>query len=255
MKRAASTSVNGSWSWTRTEERPGGRPACMAKKRKTNWPANRNAPMPASAFHDAAGLGMNRTGSAPRMKRQAAKANGVNSSRPKRMTVKFSPQIAAISSDRAMWTGFNLQPNPRTRGLVGRLPGLDLVLVGFGLGDVVETVQHRVLAPRVDLERDGAAGRRDHHAALEIDRHARVAGRGLHLVGELLDVFDGERHRKNAVMETVVVEDVAEVGRDHRLDAHALQRPHRALAARPAAEVLAAEDDRRAAVGLLVEHA
>src|SRR5471030_764856 len=254
-KRAASTSVNGPWSWTRTAERPGGRPACMAKKRKTNWPPNRNAPMPASAFHDAAGLGMNSTGSAPRMKRQAAKANGVNSSRPKRMTVKFSPQIAAISSDRAMWTGFNLQPNPGARGLVRRLPGLDLVLVGLGLGDIVETGQHRVLSPRIDLERDGTAGRRDHHAVLEIDRHARVAGRGLHLVGQLLDVFDRQWHRQDAVLEAVVVEDVAEVGRDHRLDAHALQRPHRAFAGGAAAEVLSGQDDRRVAVGLLVEDA
>src|SRR5476649_1743740 len=114
----------------------------MAKKRKTNCPPNRNAPMPANAFHDAAGLGMNSTGSAPRMKRHAAKENGVNSSRPKRMTVKFSPQIAAISSDRAMWTGFKSEPDPRARGLVRRLPRLDLVLVGLGLGDVVEAVQH-----------------------------------------------------------------------------------------------------------------
>ena len=99
---AASTRVSGPCNWTRTEDRPGGRPACMAKKRKTNWPANRNRPMPASAFHDAAGLGTNNTGSAPRTKRKAANENGVNSSRPKRMTVKFNPQIAAISSDRAM---------------------------------------------------------------------------------------------------------------------------------------------------------
>src|SRR5471032_2684634 len=154
--------------------------------------------MPASAFHDAAGFGMNSTGSAPRMKRKAAKENGVKVSRPKRMTVKFSPQIAAISSDRAMWTGFNLQPNPGTRALVRRLPGRDLVLVGLGLGDVVEAVQHCMLAVRIDLERDGAPRGRDHDTVLEIDRDARVAGRGLHLVGQLLDLFDRQRHRKDA---------------------------------------------------------
>ena len=69
----------------------------MAKKRKTNWPPNMKPPMPASVAQETAGLGMNTIGSALITKRQVAKVKGVNSSRPKRMTVKFRPHIATIS--------------------------------------------------------------------------------------------------------------------------------------------------------------
>ena len=97
-KRAASTTVSGPWSCTSTEVSPGGRPTCMAKNRNTNCPPNMKPPMPASVPHETAGLGTNRTGSAPSTKRQVAKVKGVNSSRPNRMTVKFSPHITTISS-------------------------------------------------------------------------------------------------------------------------------------------------------------
>ena len=65
-------------------------------------------PVPASAFHEIAGRGSTNTGKAPSTKRQPAKANGVNSSSPNRMTVKFRPQIAAISRDAAMCRGLNV---------------------------------------------------------------------------------------------------------------------------------------------------
>ena len=124
-----------------------------------------------------------------------------------------------------------------------------------GLRDVVETVQQSVLAPRIDLEGDHPSGRRDDRAILEIDRDAGIAGRGAHLVGQRLHLVQRQRHRQDAVLEAVAVEDVSVGGRDHRLHAHAGERPHRALAARPTAEVLGGENDRRAAIGLLVQHA
>jgi hypothetical protein len=55
-------------------------------------------PMPARVRHEMAGLGTNAIGRAHTRKRQVAKVNGAYSSRPKRMTVKFSPHIATISS-------------------------------------------------------------------------------------------------------------------------------------------------------------
>ena len=81
-KRAASTTVSGPCSWTSTEVRPGGRPACMAKNRNTNWPPNMKPPMPARVPHEIAGFLTNRTGNAASRKRQVAKVNGVYSSRP-----------------------------------------------------------------------------------------------------------------------------------------------------------------------------
>src|SRR4051812_6497995 len=62
-------------------------------------------PVPARAFHEIAGRGSTRTGSAPRMKRHAANENGVKASSPKRIIVKLRPQVAAISSEAAMCRG------------------------------------------------------------------------------------------------------------------------------------------------------
>ncbi len=60
-------------------------------------------------------------------------------------------------------------------------------------------------------------------------------------------------HRQDAVLEAVVVEDVGEAGRDHAADAEVEQRPGGMLAARPAAEIVAGDQDLRLAVGRLVE--
>ena len=48
-------------------------------------------------------------------------------------------------------TAGSSEPDPRTGGLVARLPGLDLVLAAESLGDIVEAVQHRMLAAGIDL--------------------------------------------------------------------------------------------------------
>ena len=59
--------------------------------------------------------------------------------------------------------------------------------------------------------------------------------------------------RQNAVLEAVVVEDIAERGRDHAADAEIQQRPRRVLAARAAAEIIAGDQDFGVAIGRLVE--
>ena len=60
--------------------------------------------------------------------------------------------------------------------------------------------------------------------------------------------------RQHAVLEAVVVEDVAELRRDHAADAVVHQRPGRVLARGAAAEVVVGDDDLGLAVGRLVEH-
>ena len=61
-------------------------------------------------------------------------------------------------------------------------------------------------------------------------------------------------HRQDAVLEAVVVENVAERGRDHAGDAEILERPGRVLARGAAAEIVVGDQDLRLAVGRLVEH-
>ena len=110
-----------------------------------------------------------------------------------------------------------------------------------------------MLAERVDLEmEDGAVGRGD-RLRLEVDGHPGVGAlfgvlhQGVHL---LLREHDGQ----DAVLEAVVEEDVGVGRRDHAADAEVEKRPGRVLAARPAAEVLARDEDLRLAVGRAVQH-
>ena len=62
-----------------------------------------------------------------------------------------------------------------------------------------------------------------------------------------------QRHRQKAVLEAVVVEDVAERRRDHAAKAEVLQRPRRMLARAATAEILACNEDLGALVAGLVE--
>ena len=100
-----------------------------------------------------------------------------------------------------------------------------------------------------------------HHAAvrsadfllLQIDRE-RGIGAALGVVEQLVEVLGADADRQHAVLETVVVENVAERGRDHAADAEIHQRPGRVLAARAAAEIVAGDQDLGLAIGRLVEH-
>ena len=86
----------------------------------------------------------------------------------------------------------------------------------------------------------------------QIDRERRV-GAALGVIEQFVEVFLADADRQDAVLEAVVVEDVAERGRDHAADTEIEQRPRRVLAARAAAEIVAGDQDLGIAVGGLVE--
>ena len=79
-------------------------------------------------------------------------------------------------------------------------------------------------------------------ARLEIDRDL-LAGVGAR--HQLLHLVGGERHGKQADLQRVLPEDVAERRRDHGVEAVVLERPRRVLARRAAAEVAARDEDPR----------
>src|SRR6185503_7485150 len=134
-----------------------------------------------------------------------------------------------------------------------RLEGADLVRVAQRKADLVETVQQAVLAEGVDVEAEFLrAIRRRHRLAFQVDRQLEPGKRG-GVVEELVDLVLAQHHGQEAVLEAVGEEDVAERRRDHAAKAEVHQRPGRVLARGAAAEVLAAEKDRRALVARLVE--
>src|SRR3954469_143436 len=142
---------------------------------------------------------------------------------------------------------------PRPRGPRLFLEAVDLGLLLLGQPDVVEAVQHAVLAVRVDIELHHAAVGPADLLLLQVDRQRRV-GAALGVVEQFLQILGADLDRQHAVLEAVVVEDVAELGRDHAADAVVHQRPGRVLARGAAAEVVVGDDDLRLAVGWLVEH-
>ena len=96
-----------------------------------------------------------------------------------------------------------------------------------------------------------AVGARD-RLGFEVDRHHRV-GAFLGVLHQLVADFLGQGDRQDAVLETVVVKDVGEARGDDATDAEIEQGPRRVLAARPAAEILGADQDLGIAVGRLVQ--
>src|SRR5262249_330945 len=75
------------------------------------------------------------------------------------------------------------------------------------------------------------------------DARTRRVGAAIGVVEQFLQVLGRDLDRQQAVLEAVVVEDVAERGRDHAADAEIHQRPGRVLAARAAAEIVARDQD------------
>src|SRR5262245_18387035 len=138
------------------------------------------------------------------------------------------------------------------------LPGLFLEAVDLrrllhGQADIVEAVEQAVLAMRVDLELDHAAVGAADLLLREVDRQ-RGNRAAVDVVEQLFQVLRRYLDRQDAVLEAVVVEDVAELGRDHAADAEVEQRPGRVLAARAAAEILGVDQDPGLAIRRLVEH-
>src|SRR5262249_47660911 len=119
--------------------------------------------------------------------------------------------------------------------------------------DVVEAVDQAMLAERIDLELHLAAVRTTDLLVHEIDGQRRV-GAALGVVEQLVEIFLRHADRQDTVLETVVVEDVAERSREQAAEAETEERPRRVLAARAATEIIACDQDLRIAVGRLVEN-
>src|SRR6185437_1567703 len=149
-------------------------------------------------------------------------------------------------------TGWRPESGPGALGPGLRLVTVDRSLLLHGETDVVEAVQQAVLAEGVDLEFHRAAVRPANFLIGQIDRQRRI-GAALGVVEQFVEVVLADADRQNAVLEAVIVEDVAEGGRDHAADAEIEQRPQRVLAARAAAEIVARDQNPGVAVGRLVE--
>src|SRR5580700_2572583 len=142
----------------------------------------------------------------------------------------------------------------RSGALGARHPGLRLAPRGLEtvdpravlqrLADVVQPVEQRVFSERIDIEVDFLAVRPDDDLAGKVDGDPRVAAE-LGIVDKLVAHRARQADRQDAILGTVVVEDVAEARSDHATDAEVQQRPRRVLARRPAAEILVRDDDLR----------
>src|SRR6185503_15589195 len=135
-----------------------------------------------------------------------------------------------------------------------RLERADLVRVPQRQADLVEAVQQAVLAERIDVEVEALRVVEGRHALpLEIDAQPE-AGERSRVVKQLVDLGLRQRDRQEAVLQRVVLEDLAERGRDDGLEAVVAQRPGRVLARGADAEVAARQQDLRALVARLVQH-
>ena len=133
-----------------------------------------------------------------------------------------------------------------------RLIADDLVGLQLGQADIVEPVEHAVFAVGVDLELDRAAIRPLDFLLFQIDRQSRI-GAALGVVEQFFEVFRRDADRQHAILEAVIVENIAERGRDHAADAEIHQRPGRVFPRGTAAEIVAGDQDLGFAIGRLVE--
>src|SRR5262249_13724116 len=134
-----------------------------------------------------------------------------------------------------------------------RLEGADLVGVAQREADLVQAVQDAMLAERIDLEAEAlrTVGGRD-GLLFQINNQLKTGERRC-LVEQLVDLGFAQRDRQEAVLERVVLEDLAERRRDHRAEAVVAQRPRRMLARGADAEVLAREQNLPALIAWLIE--
>src|SRR6266571_1220777 len=165
-----------------------------------------------------------------------------------RTRVRTPARVKNLGSDSIRTAG----SGPGACGLCLGLIGVDRGLLLHGEADVVETVHQAVLAVRVDLEFHGAAVGPANFLLAEIDAQRRI-GAAFGIVEQFVEVVLGDADRQNAVLEAVVVEDIAKRGRDHATDAEIQQRPRRVFAARTTAEIIARDQNFGVAVGRLVE--
>src|ERR1700682_4673573 len=109
-----------------------------------------------------------------------------------------------------------------------------------------------MLAERVAVELDRAAIGAADFLLREIHRERRV-GAAVGIIEEFGEILGRYRDRQNAVLETVVVENVGERGRGYAADAEIEERPRRLLTRGAAAEIIARHQNFGLAIGRLVE--
>src|SRR6185437_5569124 len=122
-----------------------------------------------------------------------------------------------------------------------------------GLANIVQAVQQKVLAERIDFKRNLLPARSNDNLALQIDRYAGVAAE-LGVLDQGVADLARQADRQDAVLEAVVEENIGEVRRDDAANAEIQQRPGGVLARRAATKVLVRDNDLRLAVRLLVQN-
>src|SRR6476646_3683260 len=119
--------------------------------------------------------------------------------------------------------------HPRLAEFAARLEIGNLVLVAQRQTDIVPAVQQTLLAEGVDLKLDAAAVRTTQLLLFEIDTDDRVRA-ALGVIHKFIHVGLRQRDRENAVLETIVVEDIGKRRRNDTANAEIEKRPWRVLA-------------------------
>ncbi|CUX25040.1 hypothetical protein AGR7B_Cc270255 [Agrobacterium deltaense RV3] len=119
--------------------------------------------------------------------------------------------------------------------------------------DIVQTVQHAMALEFVDLEGDRAAIGAADFLTFQIDGENGVRS-ARRIVQQLFEVLGTDDDRQDAILETVIVEDVGEAGGDHAADAKIEKRPWRMFARGAATEIVTGYENLGVLVGGLVQY-
>src|SRR5262249_25533507 len=111
----------------------------------------------------------------------------------------------------ALLIGSQLYPWPGCFRLF--LEARDLALLHQGEPDVIETIQQAMLAVRIDFKPDHATVRTPYLLFFEVDGEPRI-GAAVSVIEQLLQIVRRDLDGKEAVLEAIVVEDIAERGRN-----------------------------------------
>jgi len=134
----------------------------------------------------------------------------------------------------------------------GFLERSDLVMMAKSESDVVPAIQKAFAAEWVDIESIGQAGIVGDDLVCEIDRKA-VAVLGLDAAKKLVHRAVFQSDGKDAILETVVIEDVGIAWREDGSEAVVENGPRCVLTARAAAKVGAREKDACASIARVVQ--
>src|SRR5262249_1568737 len=118
---------------------------------------------------------------------------------------EIEPSLYDMVRVEAAWR--RLQPRASGGGLL--LEVFDLALLLLRQSDVIKSIEQAMLAVRVDFEMDDTAVRATDFLLLEIDCQCCV-GAALGIVEQLLEIFGRHADRQQAILEAVIIEDVAE---------------------------------------------